>query len=207
MKKITSLLSILLISIFITACGTTNTESQDTPDKQLNENENTEQTTTETGQVEGDTGSNTDAGQELKGIVTTSDNQNYSIVVAEGFELTGEEPNRDMLYNKTNDEQSMRIETFDATEVNLEDITSNLVETLKASNETGTVSEITDEQQLPIGDSVEEVKGFQIDTPDGKVSGYTFITNGMVVKLTVFDTKDAPALGTFIEMAKTIKSK
>ena len=124
-----------------------------------------------------------------------------------GFELTGEEPNKDLLFNKENDAQSMRIETFKEAEVNITDVTNNLVETLKASNEQAEVIQITDENQLPFNEFIEEANGFQIDTPDGKVSGYTFIKDGMVVKLTVFDTVDAPALELFVEMAETISSK
>ena len=34
------------------------------------------------------------------------------MTVIEGFELTAEEPNKDLLFNQENDLQSMRIETF-----------------------------------------------------------------------------------------------
>lgn len=151
--------------------------------------------------------STSSAPEELEGTVVQSDNQNFAITVVAGFELSGEEPNKDLLFNKENDAQSMRIETFKEAEVNVTDVTNNLVETLKASNEQAEVIQITDENQLPFNEFIEEANGFQIDTPDGKVSGYTFIKDGMVVKLTVFDTVDAPALELFVEMAETISSK
>ena len=154
-----------------------------------------------------DSTSTSSAPEELEGTVVQSDNQNFAITVVGGFELTGEEPNKDLLFNKENDAQSMRIETFKENEVNINDVTNNLVETLKASNDQAEVIEITDENQLPIREFIEEVNGFQIDTPDGKVSGYTFTKDGMVVKLTVFDTVDAPALELFVEMAETISTK
>ena len=45
------------------------------------------------------------------------------------------------------------------------------------------VIQITDENQLPFNEFIEEANGFQIDTPDGTSSGYTFIKDGMVVNL------------------------
>lgn len=198
MKKVIAVLSVFLLTIFITACGTTTNESEKTTEQQengtLDAGNNNEETTTLPTQT-------------IEGTTVNSDSQNYSITVVDGFELTGEEPNKDILFNKENDKQSMRIETFNADDIALEEITNNLVETLKASNEDGTVVDITDENQLPAGETITQAKGFQMDTPDGKVSGYTFESAGLVVKLTIFDTVDAPALDTFVKMAGTIKNK
>ncbi|WP_391120576.1 hypothetical protein [Psychrobacillus sp. L3] len=195
MKKINSLLSILLLTMLLAACGTTDgIEKADQPDTETKSAEQTEAA-----------GSTTKLEQELEGTITKSESQNYSITVIDGFELTGEEPSKDILFNIKNDSQSMRIETFDASEVDLNDITNNLEETLKASNENEKLVEITDENQLPTNDSIKETKGFQIDTPEGKVSGYTFERDGLIVKLTIFDTEDNPAFEKFVEMAETIK--
>lgn len=215
MKKITSFLFILLLTGILAACGTT------AEDVAIEEENITEDTTVEEKVVEEvpketeskeestniDDKSTSSSSEELEGTVVQSDNQNFAITVVAGFELTGEEPNKDLLFNKENDAQSMRIETFKEAEVNVTDVTNNLVETLKASNEQAEVIQITDENQLPFNEFIEEANGFQIDTPDGKVSGYTFIKDGMVVKLTVFNTVDAPALELFVEMAETISSK
>ncbi|KQL36643.1 hypothetical protein [Psychrobacillus sp. FJAT-21963] len=200
MKKFYSLLSVMLLTVLISACGTTTNESENTNDLPTTE-------ATENGQSQNNSTSSNEPQQVLEGTTTESESQNYSITVVEGFELTGEEPNKDLLFNKENDLQSMRIETFNKEEVNLEETTNNLMETLKASNEEGTLEEITDENQLPASDTIQQAKGFQIDTPDGKVTGYTFETDGLIVKLTIFDTADTPALETFIQMAGTIKSK
>lgn len=199
MKKFYSLLSVMLLTVLISACGTTTNESEKTNDQPTTE-------ATENVQSQNNSTSSNEP-QQLEGTTTESESQNYSITVVEGFELTGEEPNKDLLFNKENDLQSMRIETFNKDEVNLEETTNNLMETLKASNEEGTLEEITDENQLPASDTIQQAKGFQIDTPDGKVTGYTFETDGLIVKLTIFDTVDTPALETFIQMASTIKSK
>lgn len=199
MKKFYSLLSVMLLTVLIAACGTTTNESENTNDQPTTE-------ATENVQSQNNSTSSNEP-QQLEGTTTESESQNYSITVVEGFELTGEEPNKDLLFNKENDLQSMRIETFNKDEVNLEETTNNLMETLKASNEEGTLEEITDENQLPASDTIQQAKGFQIDTPDGKVTGYTFETDGLIVKLTIFDTVDSPALETFIQMASTIKNK
>ncbi|MEI4769726.1 hypothetical protein WAX74_08700 [Psychrobacillus sp. FJAT-51614] len=201
MKKVFSLLFFMLLSVLISACGTTTTESDSTTDQSATETEQTQNNSTSS------TESSTEPQQVLEGTTTESESQNYSITVVEGFELTGEEPNKDLLFNKENDLQSMRIETFNKEEVNLEEATNNLMETVKASNEEGTLEEITDENQLPASETIQQAKGFQMDTPDGKVTGYTFETEGLIVKLTIFDTADTPALETFRQMAQTIKSK
>ncbi|MFF2752291.1 hypothetical protein ACFVR1_00870 [Psychrobacillus sp. NPDC058041] len=194
MKKINSLLSILLITTLLAACGTTTgNENANQPDTEIKNAEQTEAT-----------GSTPETKEEIKGTLTKSESQNYSVTLMDGFELTGEEPNKDMLFNTENDAQSMRIETFDSSEVNLDETTNNLVEILKASNESGKLVEISDKNQLPNNEGIKEVKGYQIDTPEGMVSGYTFEREGLIVKLTIFDTNENPALDKFVKMAETI---
>ena len=126
MKKIYTLLSILLLTVILTACGTsTTTEKQDS---NTQETENTEVTTS----------------PEKRKIVRLIQHKllhlrknwkvpqrkvtvnNYSITVLEGYELTAEEPNKDLLFNQENDLQSMRIETFSAEEITLEEIQENI---------------------------------------------------------------------------------
>jgi len=138
----------------------------------------------------------------LNGSTVESDNLNYSMTVADGFELTGEEPNRDLVFNQENDKQSMRIELIEPG--NVHDEAANLVNTLQGSNANGTVEEIKDDYFLPEG---EEVYGYEIETEEGKVYGYSYTQGELGVKLTIFDTKESPAIDTFIKMAKTIELK
>lgn len=209
MKKIYTLLSILVLTVLLAACGTSTTTED--PDKtQDTENESTEQTTSpeETENIETETAQSTPSTEQvLVGTLTESDSQNYSITVVEGYELTGEEPNKDLLFNQNNDLQSMRIETFSADEGTIEEIQENLITTLQASNESAEVTEIKDENLIPINEAIENTSAHQIDTPEGKVSGYAFEREGLIVKLTVFDTTESPALETFVQMAETIKAK
>ncbi|SDM47776.1 hypothetical protein SAMN05518871_101325 [Psychrobacillus sp. OK028] len=220
MKKIYTMLTIFLLTVILAACGTsTTTEKHDKPEETATDNtqqttpEETENIETET-ETETETATDTDSAQSadspevvLEGTTTESDSQNYSITVVEGYELTGEEPNKDLLFNQNNDLQSMRIETFSADEATIEDVQENLVTTLQASNESSTVTEIKDENLIPTNEAIKNTSAHQIDTPEGKVSGYVFEREGLIVKLTVFDTVETPALETFVQMAETIKIK
>lgn len=201
MKKINSLLSILLLTFLLGACGTDNENAN--PATPTDDSANNEVTN----QAEGETESVTSPQEELEGSTVESETQGYAMTVIDGFELTAEEPNKDLLYNKENDQQSMRIETFSKDEMNLEDFTKNLVDTLQASNDNETVVEMKQQDQIPTNKSIENVKAYQIDTPEGKVSGYTFETDGLLVKLTVFDTVESPAITQFVDMAATIHAK
>lgn len=209
MKKMYTLLSILLLAILLAACGTSSTtEKQDDTNGTTSENtalttspEETENNETEASQ------SATSPEKELEGTTTESDTQNYSITIVKGYELTSEEPNKDLLFAQDNDLQSMRIETFSTDEVTIEEIQENLVATLQASNESTTVAKIEDKNLVPTNDSIKNTSAHQIETTDGKVSGYVFERDGLIVKLTVFDTIDSPALDTFVQMAETIKTK
>ncbi|MFJ8066513.1 hypothetical protein ACIQYS_18095 [Psychrobacillus sp. NPDC096426] len=203
MKKIYTFLSILLLTILLAACGTdTGNESAD-PVTPTDETENIEETT----QAQGETESITLPKEVLEGTQTESETQNYKLTVIEGFELTAEEPNKDLLFNQENDQQSMRIETFSTDDATIDGITKNLVDTLQASNDNGTLQEITDQNLIPQNESMEHMNAYQIDTPDGNVFGYTFVKDELLVKITVFDTTESPAIDNFVQMAATIQAK
>ena len=210
MKKIYSIISILLLTILLAACGTpASNEKADQPTPPTETNNTEESGSAEEGGSDKETEAekSTNPDEELTGVTTNSETQNYSITVKDGFELTSEEPNRDMLFNKANDLQTMRIETFSPNEVTMEEVTENIVNTLEASNESETVIELSDPNQIPQSELIKDVKAYQIDTPDGKITGYSIAQDGLIVKVTVFDTKESPALETFKDMAETIKIK
>ncbi|MFJ5769259.1 hypothetical protein [Psychrobacillus sp. NPDC093180] len=216
MKKIYTLLSILLLTILLAACGTDTVNESAEPVTPTDDTATTEETTPaegETGnveestQAEGETESIALPTEELEGTQTESETQNYTLTVIEGFELTAEEPNKDLLFNQENDQQSMRIETFSKEDAKIEDITKNLTDTVQASNDNGTLEEITDQSLIPTNESIENMNAYQIDTPEGKVYGYTFEREGLLVKLTVFDTTEVPAVQNFVKMASTIQAK
>ena len=216
MKKINTILSILLLTILLAACGTdTVTESPDPVTPTTDSTENIEEetqaeedtTVEEVTEAEEKTGNTTLPIEELEGTATESETQNYAMTVIEGFELTAEEPNKDLLFNQENDLQSMRIETFSTEDATIDGLTKNLVDTLQASNDNGTLEDITDQNLIPTNESIEHMNAYQIDTADGTIFGYTFVREGLLVKLTVFDTTEAPAIENFVKMASTIKAK
>ena len=195
MKKVISILSVLLLTLLIVACGSSEKETS-----------NDDQVTDSTNNSEANGSEEKENSSEATGTSVDSDNQEYSISVLDGYELTAEEPNKDLLFNKENEEQSMRIEVYNASEVNMADVTNELVETVKASNSEGNVTEITDNSIVPSGKQIEDVKSYKAEIPDGNnVYGYTFLQDGLGVKLTVFDTAESPAIEDFIKMANTIK--
>lgn len=194
MKKVISI-SILLLTLLLAACGSSEKETS-------NDNEVTEPTNSN----EETSSEQKESSSDSNGNTVKSDNQEYSISVLEGYELTAEEPNKDLLFNKENEEQSMRIEVYNASEVNMADVTNELVETVKASNSEGNVTEITDNTIIPSGKQIEDVKSYKAEIPDGNnVYGYTFLQDDLGVKLTVFDTAESPAIEDFIKMVNTIK--
>lgn len=209
MKKNYTLLTLLVLTVLLAACGTsTTTEEKDNTQEIVSENTELTTSSKETENNETETAQSTASPEiVLEGTTTESDSQNYSITVMEGYELTGEEPNKDLLFNQDNNLQSMRIETFSVDEVTMEEIQGNLVTTLQASNESATVTSIEDENLIPANDVMDKTSAHQIDVTDGKVSGYVFERDGLIVKLTVSDTTESPVLETFIQMAETIKAK
>jgi len=197
MKKISSLFILGLFSIMLAACGSSESDIvlDETPEDTA-EGPYSDETT--------NVSEEEDATEEpLNGTTVESENLNYSMTVADGYELTGEEPNKDMVFNQQNADQSMRIEIIEPG--NVHDEAANIVDTLQGSNVNGNVEEIKDDYFLPEG---EEVYGYEIETDDGgKVYGYAYTQGELGVKLTIFDTMESPAIDTFIKMAKTIELK
>jgi hypothetical protein len=70
--------------------------------------------------------------KEETATLTNSDEQNYSIYKLEGFELTGEEPNKDSLYLTENDAVFMRIETLSKADASIDFVRENMLQTMAA---------------------------------------------------------------------------
>lgn len=131
--------------------------------------------------------------------LTKSDNQNFSIYVLSNYELTAEEPYKDLLFLSENDANSMRIEILPA-DTDLEALKTNTLTQLQVVNETvQTLSPPNDEflQNATIMESSnnngEVVTAYLIDQKDS------------VIKLTLFTKDQSDYRDAFIQMAKTIK--
>lgn len=148
-----------------------------------------------------------DVQKEETGYLTASDEQNYSLYKLDGFELTGEEPNKDALYFVEDDSVFMRIETISDQEADYEIILHNMMQTLAAVSFDEEPTKITESNKLPTGEGIENAVGFEVHKEIGTITGYVFERNGMIVRLTVFDRNSANLTDAFLKMGETIDIK
>ncbi|MCJ8006068.1 hypothetical protein ACFFF5_04950 [Lederbergia wuyishanensis] len=133
-------------------------------------------------------------------FLRSSDQQDYSLYILPEFELTAEEPNKDVLYLKENDRHFMRIEILPS-ETNMDDAVSTIKEQLTAVN-----SEVT---QLEVKNSpwLENAHIYQAEKDVELVTAYLLEKDNLILKLTVFTTKEQNYLDPFLKMAETIEKK
>lgn len=140
--------------------------------------------------------------------LTNSDEQDYSIYLLPNYKLTSEEPGKDSLYLEADGSIFMRIETTLAEEGTYDYLLENMQTMLTASSSTGTEPvQLEDEALLPSGEFIENAQAYTVDSAEGPVTGVLFEKNGMVVRLTVFDSLEAEHFHNFISMGETITQK
>ncbi|MBT2695236.1 hypothetical protein [Bacillus sp. ISL-55] len=126
-----------------------------------------------------------------------NDNQNYSMYVLPGYELSAEEPNKDVLMWTEDDSLFMRIEL------------------LPADAEWDLVEENSKAQLAAVGPEVKEAQtpedpfftnAWAMETKSGSdiVTTYLIKNEEQPLKLTLFTKEDADHRNAFMEMAKTI---
>ncbi|MBG9545961.1 hypothetical protein ACOSZF_07985 [Cytobacillus firmus] len=126
-----------------------------------------------------------------------SDNQNYSMYVLPAYELTAEEPNKDVLYLTENDQVFMRIELLpDDADWDM------LEENTKA--QLGAVSENVQTSKAPSDDFYKDASVMSAEGNGEKVSAYLVKNDNLSLKLTLFNKEDADHEDAFLQMAKTI---
>ncbi|MBW8348735.1 hypothetical protein K0H71_04615 [Bacillus sp. IITD106] len=133
-------------------------------------------------------------------FLQSSDNQGYSLYILPEFELTAEEPNKDILYLKDNDRHFMRIEILPP-ETNMDDAVATIKEQLTAVNSEVTQLEAKNAQWL------ENAQIYQAEKDDDIVTAYLLKKDDLLLKLTVFTTKEQNYLDPFLKMAETIEKK
>ena len=129
-------------------------------------------------------------------VLKTSDNQPYSIYLLPEFELSGEEPGKDMVFFSENDAIFMRIELL-PDDVDL----AATEENIKA--QIGAVSETVTDPGLTIENGV----AYEATVNNEVVTGVLLKDEKAPVRLTLFTTKDADYRHAFLEMAKTIQKQ
>lgn len=213
MKNKKMLYTVLSASLLLVACGSDTDEDDQAPVEDTSQTEDTD-TNVESGDdattdesAEDEATDAEDASTTLEGTEeTTSDEQEYKIQVLPDYELTSEEPGRDVLMVQDNAELFMQIETMQAAEVNYESVIENMTTALAASSDDSSPVELTDESQLPKDTALENVKAFQVVSAVGPVTGLLFQHDDMLVKVIMYDDNDERHYEDFLNMAETIQS-
>lgn len=214
-KWYTLFCSALLSLVLLSACGTSANDSNQVSGGNNNQKEETaenndsskDEANKEKDEQASEEGSDTvrtpetnltSNGKEETAFLKTSDNQEYSLYVLPEYELTGEEPYKDVLYVKEDDSQFMRIEMLPG-EISMEDAVSTSKEQLASVN--------ADVEKIEVVPGHEWLKGaqmFSTKNDEGQVKAYLIEKDGWILKLTIF-SKDDQQEDAFLKMAETIE--
>ncbi|PWW19893.1 hypothetical protein DFO73_11887 [Cytobacillus oceanisediminis] len=126
-----------------------------------------------------------------------SDNQNYSMYVLPGYELTAEEPNKDVLFFTENDQVFMRIELLP------EDADWSMIEE-NTKAQLGAVSEDVQNAEAPADEFFKDATVMKAEQNGQKGSAYLVKKDDLSLKLTLYTKEDADHEEAFLQMAKTI---
>ncbi|MGD6875538.1 hypothetical protein [Bacillus infantis] len=133
-------------------------------------------------------------------VLEKSDNQNYSMYVLPSYELTAEEPNKDVLYLTENDQVFMRIELLP------EDTDWEMAEENAKSQLTAVSSEV---QSAEASDDefLQDAIIYEAASEEDKAAVYLIKNGGQPLKLSIYTKNDADHTDAFIQMAKTISAE
>ncbi|MET3575785.1 hypothetical protein ACFFIY_02655 [Bhargavaea ullalensis] len=143
--------------------------------------------------------------QRGKAVLTDSDEQDYSVYLLDGFELTSEEPGRDSLYSTEDEQNFMRIEVFGEDGSDYTNTVTTMEETLKSTG--ADPEEVIGKYSLAEDPSVEELVLKQAKSDEVLMTGAVFVTSGKIVRLTVFDKPDGAMTDAFLTMGATVGPK
>lgn len=199
--------------------GTEETESTDgesgeaegtdttTDENATNEDEVTEEDSTSDSDSEADS-SETDGSATLANAVETeSDEQPFKMQVLPTYELTSEEPGRDILYLKEQDDKFMVIKTSQASETDLDKAVENMKETLAATSADASPVALTDEAQLPTSKELEKVQAYRVASAEGPITAMIFQKDDLIVQVMMYDNNDESYYEEYLKMAETIQPK
>jgi len=136
--------------------------------------------------------------------LTESDEMNYSIYVMDGYQLTSEEPNKDVLYWNEDEQIFMRIETF-GSDADYTMLTEQMIGSLEYDG--GEAADVSGEYSLAKSSGIEELVIRQLEAGEGITTGAVFMRDGMTVRLTVFDKPEADQTDALLAMGATIGNK
>jgi hypothetical protein len=131
-------------------------------------------------------------------IWTKSDNQAFGLYVLPTYELTAEEPNKDILFHKENDFHFMRIEILPG-DSDQNSLKENTLAQLQAVNEdVQTLSPETDE-------FFQNATVLQAKKDSEIVTAYLIDQGDKIIKLTIFTNEQENHQDAFLQMAKNLK--
>lgn len=168
-------------------------ETEDSEEPEVEENP--EESSTEESEASTETG------------VVDSDNQDFSMNLLANYELSSEEPGRDIVYPKEDDIHFMRIETMENEEGNYDYLKDNMLVVLEASSNGETPTEVTDPESIPAGDSITKALAYEVNAETGPVTGIIFERDDLIVRLTIFDSENKDYFKDFLDMGATVNQK
>ncbi|MCM3123523.1 hypothetical protein QNH36_08030 [Mesobacillus sp. AQ2] len=131
------------------------------------------------------------------GFLKYNDNQNYSMYVLPDYELTAEEPNKDVLMLTEDDSIFMRIELLPA------DAEWEMVEE-NAKAQLAAVGPEVNETEIPEDPFFSNAWGMETKNGADNVTTYLIKNEEQPLKLTLFTKEGSDHRDAFIQMAKTI---
>lgn len=192
-----------------TGSETEGTEDTNASDEDVtNDDESTEDdAASDTSDSEADSSEADDAAALEGAVETVSDEQDFKIQVLPTYELTSEEPGRDILYVKDQEDKYMVIGTMAAAETDYDKAVENMTETLAATSTDATPVELTDASQLPTNKDLEKVQAYRTASAEGPITAMIFQKGDMIVRVMMYDNTDESYYGEFLKMAETIEAK
>ncbi len=141
-------------------------------------------------------------GKSVTEVATLSEKspQGYSMYVLPSYSFTGEEPGKDIVFDKEDGHNFMRIEVYPSSSTNLDDLKHSAEQQLKAlNNQVDTISDEEAPQQW------EKTVILKAEKDNDLVQTYLFKQKDHFVKLTMFTKIDDNRLKPFLQMASTIQ--
>lgn len=135
--------------------------------------------------------------QEKTAFLKTSDNQNYSMFVLPDYELTAEEPNKDIVFLSEDDEISMRIELLPDDADWDSAINTAKSQLAVVNNEVKTI-------ELPDDEFFTNGTAFEASSDTDVVKAYLIKNDELSLKLTLFLKSTEDHTDPFLKMAQTI---
>ena len=219
MKMLSKWIMLVGLSVLIlTGCGTSKVTDEIANGSNVSQNEDQgkqteDEQSTDAGQQDDETSQNNENGvraesQEIEyhingetkketASLQNSDNQHYSLYVLPEYELTPEEPNKDVVFISNNGDIFMRIELLPS-DVDWNFLTDNTKAQLEAVNSNVLTLEAPDD------DFYKNAIVMEATSNNDVVTSYLIKHDTQPLKLTIFSQKDKDYRDAFLKMGKTI---